>query len=96
MAKNRRDRDGGGFGTDGLVAVAIDRDKNSQAALKWAVDNLLQKGQTVVLLHVKPRASSLSTSPSINSNSASKNLFFYFFSVSGSFCFFYVSSFLSR
>ncbi|CAB79841.1 putative protein [Arabidopsis thaliana] len=69
MAKNRRDRDGG-FGVDGLVAVAIDRDKNSQGALKWAVDNLLQKGQTVVLVHVKPRASSLSTNPSINSNSS--------------------------
>ncbi|CAH8274733.1 unnamed protein product [Arabidopsis lyrata] len=69
MAKHRRDRDGG-FGVDGLVAVAIDRDKNSQTALKWAVDNLLQKGQTVVLVHVKPRASSLSTNPSINSNSS--------------------------
>lgn len=69
MAKIRRDRDGGGVGTDGLVAVAIDRDKNSQTALKWAVDNLLLKGQTVVLIHVKPR--SLSTNPSTNSNSAS-------------------------
>ncbi|VVB10884.1 unnamed protein product [Arabis nemorensis] len=73
MAKTsggRRDRDGGGFGTDGLVAVAVDRDKTSQSALKWAVDNLLQKGQTVVLVHVKPRGSSLSTNPSINSNSS--------------------------
>jgi len=78
MAKNRRDRDGG-FGVDGLVAVAIDRDKNSQGALKWAVDNLLQKGQTVVLVHVKPRASSLSTNPSINSNSSSKKPFFYIY-----------------
>ncbi|XP_024005430.1 U-box domain-containing protein 52 [Eutrema salsugineum] len=68
MARNRRERDGGGFGTDGLVAVAIDRDKSSQNALKWAVDNMLQRGSTVLLVHVKTRASSLSTNPSINSN----------------------------
>ncbi|KAE8677921.1 transcription factor MYB1R1-like isoform X1 [Hibiscus syriacus] len=37
-----------------LLAVAIHKDKkNSHHALKWAIDNLLQKGQTVVLLHVK-------------------------------------------
>ncbi|XP_021729301.1 U-box domain-containing protein 52-like [Chenopodium quinoa] len=40
-----------------LVAVAIDRDKGSQHALKWAIDNLLQRGQTVVLVHVKVRPS---------------------------------------
>ncbi|KAH7671653.1 Non-specific serine/threonine protein kinase protein, partial [Dioscorea alata] len=34
------------------VAVAIDKDKNSQNALKWAVDNLLRRGQTLTLLHV--------------------------------------------
>ncbi|GAB2215763.1 hypothetical protein Droror1_Dr00020161 [Drosera rotundifolia] len=42
-------------GTNALVAVAIDKDKGSQQALKWAFDNLLQKGQTVVLIHVKLR-----------------------------------------
>ena len=69
MARNRRDKDGG-FGTDGLVAVAIDKDKSSQNALKWAVENLLQKGQTILLVHVKPRASSVSTNPSTtNANS---------------------------
>ncbi|KAL1547912.1 non-specific serine/threonine protein kinase [Salvia divinorum] len=35
------------------VAVAIDKDKGSQAALKWAVDHLLGKGKNVTLLHVK-------------------------------------------
>ncbi|XP_047315319.1 U-box domain-containing protein 35-like [Impatiens glandulifera] len=39
-------------GGNGLVAVAIDRDKGSQQALKWAIDNLLLKGQTVILIHV--------------------------------------------
>ncbi|KAI4387117.1 hypothetical protein MLD38_004972 [Melastoma candidum] len=37
----------------GVVAVAIDTDKGSQYALKWAVDNLLSKGKTVVLIHVR-------------------------------------------
>ncbi|KAK6237174.1 hypothetical protein QUC31_020965 [Theobroma cacao] len=50
-------------GSNGLVAVAIDKDKNSQNALKWAIDHLLQKGHTVVLIHVKVKPFSLSTSP---------------------------------
>ncbi|XP_038699530.1 U-box domain-containing protein 35-like [Tripterygium wilfordii] len=35
------------------VAVAIDKDKGSQYALKWAVDHLLSRGQSLTLLHVK-------------------------------------------
>ncbi|KAG9140855.1 hypothetical protein Leryth_010396 [Lithospermum erythrorhizon] len=34
------------------VAVAVDRDKGSQNALRWAADNLLIKGQSVTLIHV--------------------------------------------
>ena len=41
-----------GGGVNGLVAVAIDKDKGSQYALKWAVDCLLTRGQTVILIHV--------------------------------------------
>ncbi|KAJ0985201.1 hypothetical protein J5N97_003557 [Dioscorea zingiberensis] len=36
-----------------LVAVAVDKDKGSQNALKWALDHLLKKGQTVTLIHVR-------------------------------------------
>ncbi|KAJ4839945.1 hypothetical protein Tsubulata_040977 [Turnera subulata] len=36
------------------VAVAIDKDKGSQFGFKWAVDNVLGKGQGLTLLHVKP------------------------------------------
>ncbi|XP_031384517.1 U-box domain-containing protein 52-like [Punica granatum] len=36
----------------GLVAVAIDRDKGSQHAIRWAAENLLSKGKTVILIHV--------------------------------------------
>ncbi|PKI74484.1 hypothetical protein CRG98_005104 [Punica granatum] len=39
---------------NGLVAVAIDKDKGSQYALKWASENLLSRGKTVVLIHVNP------------------------------------------
>ncbi|XP_073136257.1 U-box domain-containing protein 35-like isoform X2 [Henckelia pumila] len=34
------------------TAVAIDRDKNSQHAVKWAVDNLNLKENRIILLHV--------------------------------------------
>ncbi|KAF3681126.1 hypothetical protein FXO38_01898 [Capsicum annuum] len=40
-----------------LIAVAIDKDRGSQIALKWAVDNLLAMGDTVILIHVKVTAS---------------------------------------
>lgn len=53
----------------GLTAVAIDRDKGSQNAIKWAIDNILTKGQTLVLIHVKIRSASLSPSPSLISPS---------------------------
>ncbi|XP_031264281.1 U-box domain-containing protein 35-like [Pistacia vera] len=43
---------------NGLVAVAIDKDKGSQFAIKWALDNLLAKGQTVILIHVLHRTPS--------------------------------------
>ncbi|KAJ4844512.1 hypothetical protein Tsubulata_006354 [Turnera subulata] len=47
---------------NGLTAVAIDKDKGSQNALKWALENLLFKGQTVVLLHVLHKSSSFAAS----------------------------------
>ncbi|KAM3757394.1 hypothetical protein ACB098_02G184400 [Castanea mollissima] len=43
---------------NGIVAVAIDNDKGSQQALKWATDHLLSRGETLVLIHVVKRASS--------------------------------------
>ncbi|KAM7265387.1 hypothetical protein ACFE04_003070 [Oxalis oulophora] len=43
---------------NGLVAVAIDKDKMSQNALKWTIDHLMQKGSTCILVHVKIRSSS--------------------------------------
>ncbi|KAF8033634.1 hypothetical protein BT93_C0037 [Corymbia citriodora subsp. variegata] len=43
------------------VAVAIDKDKASQYALKWTVDHFLSRGQALTLLHVKTRTSSIPT-----------------------------------
>lgn len=68
---------------NGLVAVAIDRDKNSQNALKWALDNLLQRGQTVVLIHVKLKSSShYSSANSISNYNPSKPTRIYIFFLS--------------
>lgn len=42
-----------------VVAVAIDRDKGSQYALKWTIDHLLARGQTLTLVHVNQRLPSI-------------------------------------
>nr|VDC63417.1 unnamed protein product [Brassica rapa] len=59
-----------GGGSTGVVAVAIDKDKSSQHALKWAVDHLLQRGQSVILVHVKLRPSPLNNASSLHASSA--------------------------
>ncbi|XP_074557587.1 U-box domain-containing protein 52-like [Curcuma longa] len=41
-----------------MVAVAVDKNKNSQVALKWALDNVVSTGQVIFLVHVKTRHSS--------------------------------------
>jgi len=33
------------------VAVAVDKDKNSDYAVKWALDRLISRGDTLVLIH---------------------------------------------
>ncbi|CAN8258693.1 unnamed protein product [Cochlearia groenlandica] len=47
-----------GSSNSGLVAVAVDKDKGSQHALKWAADHLVSTGQTIILLHVLLKSSS--------------------------------------
>ncbi|XP_038896597.1 U-box domain-containing protein 52-like [Benincasa hispida] len=53
---------------NGFVAVAIDKDKGSQGALKWAIDHLLQRGQTVFLIHVKLKSPNSSQKMSLKSD----------------------------
>ncbi|KAG5401424.1 hypothetical protein IGI04_016031 [Brassica rapa subsp. trilocularis] len=57
-------------GSTGVVAVAIDKEKSSQHALKWAVDHLLQRGQSVILVHVKLRPSPLNNNSSLHASSS--------------------------
>ncbi|XP_073226115.1 U-box domain-containing protein 35 isoform X2 [Cicer arietinum] len=49
------------LGAGRVVAVAIENNKTSQYAAKWAVDNLLPKDQHLLLVHVRQRASSIPT-----------------------------------
>ncbi|KAI4982541.1 hypothetical protein ZWY2020_023033 [Hordeum vulgare] len=52
------DGDACGGGSYPLVAVCIDKDKNSQNALKYATETLVHRGQAIVLVHVNTRGSS--------------------------------------
>lgn len=61
LQKNQWDKKDG---VNGLVAVAIDTDKGSQNALKWAIDHLVTKGSTIVLIHVNIKTSSSASTPS--------------------------------
>ncbi|XP_061347664.1 U-box domain-containing protein 35-like [Gastrolobium bilobum] len=49
------------LGAGRVVAVAIENNKTSQFAAKWAVDNLLPKDQYLLLIHVRQKASSIPT-----------------------------------
>ncbi|KAG6522788.1 hypothetical protein ZIOFF_019943 [Zingiber officinale] len=40
-----------------IVAVAMDRDRSSQNAFKWALDHVVAAGQTLTLLHVNTKSS---------------------------------------
>ncbi|KAF8053132.1 hypothetical protein N665_1462s0016 [Sinapis alba] len=44
----------------GSVAVAIDKDKTSQNAIKWTMENLTSRGQNLALIHVVPKSQSSS------------------------------------
>ncbi|VAI57112.1 U-box domain-containing protein 52-like [Triticum dicoccoides] len=46
-------------GKDISTIVAVDRDKNSQQAAKWAVDRLMARGSTLQLVHVRINQSTL-------------------------------------
>lgn len=59
MANALHSQDDGVGGSIFTTAVAIDRDKNSQYAVKWAVENL-HLNRNIILVHVKNQYSSSS------------------------------------
>jgi hypothetical protein len=69
LQKNQWDKKDG---VSGIVAVAIDTDKGSQNALKWAIDHLISKGSTIVLIHVKVK-------PAFSSNSTPSEYYYYYY-----------------
>lgn len=60
-----------------LTAVAIDRDKNSQNALRWAVDHLLiNTHPSITLLHVRNKNTPSRRYPSLFPPSFASTIFF--------------------
>ncbi|KAL6010578.1 hypothetical protein ACLOJK_001012 [Asimina triloba] len=49
------------LGDGNLIVVAVNADKNSQHALKWAADHLISKGQSFILLHVRKKVNVFQT-----------------------------------
>lgn len=41
---------------DKIIGVALDFSKSSKYALKWAVDNLLDKGDSLYVVYVNPNS----------------------------------------
>jgi hypothetical protein len=51
------------LGAGHVVAVAIENNKTSQHAVKWAVENLLPKDQHLFLINVKQKSNSSTSIP---------------------------------
>jgi hypothetical protein len=63
-----------------VVAVAVDSDRNSQYALRWAGDHLLAPGHIFYLLHIRRKISAVPTPGKICVVFVAFPLFLFFFS----------------
>lgn len=57
---------------EGPIAIAIDRDKTSCHALKWAVEHYIPRGGTVKLIHVIQRSTPNANGPSTDDESSER------------------------
>lgn len=48
---------GSGAQQEKAIAVAVKKSRNSQLALKWAVENLMKESQSLTLVHVRHKDS---------------------------------------
>jgi hypothetical protein len=62
-----------------VVAVAVDSDRNSQYALRWAGDHLLAPGHIFYLLHIRRKISAVPTPGKICVVFVAFPLFLFFF-----------------
>ncbi|CAN1298989.1 U-box domain-containing protein 35 [Linum perenne] len=68
----------GSGGGNGLVAVAIDKDKGSQNALKWTVETLNNRGHPIILIHVVHKTTSFISTGKVHLENLTKDLFLSF------------------
>lgn len=61
MVQENRQNDGAATSSCVAVAVVGCRDKNSEHAVKWALDKLVMKGEGLRLIHVRPSIKAVPT-----------------------------------